>query len=150
MWLDLGVPNIRLTEWLGGCLWQISTIFSLPSKWHVAECFWLSGGLYRLWNLINKASEICLLFICPALRGFARAGKLPFSVTIFPRPCGAFLLFLTESDEHSQGTHCYPLGSLQQKKSKKKKRGKMWQQAVTASHMRINVRWGQTFTLMLY
>lgn len=93
----------------------------LPSKWQAAECFCLSGGLYRLSNLINKASEICLLFIFPALQGFALAGKLPFSGTLFPRRCGAFLLFLMESDEHSQGTHCYPLGSLQQKKQKRRR-----------------------------
>lgn len=63
-----------------------------PSKWHGAECFCLSGGLYRLSNLINKASEICLLFIFPALPGFARAGKLPFSGTVFPRASAAFPL----------------------------------------------------------
>lgn len=75
-----------------------------------------SGGLYQLSNLINKASEICLLFIFSTLQGFDRAGKLPFSGTIFPRHCGAFLLFLMESDEHSQGAHCYLLASPQKKK----------------------------------
>jgi len=75
----------------------------------------------------------------PALPGFARAGKLPFSGTIFPRRRGAFLLFLMESDEHSQGTHCYPLASLQERV--RKRRGKMRQQVLTALHMRINVRW---------
>lgn len=129
--VDPGMPNIRLTGWLGGCLWWTRPYSLLPSKWHTAECFCLSGGLYRLSNLINKASEICLLFIFPALLGFARAGKLPFSGTVFPRRCSAFLLFLMESDEHSQGTHCYPLGSLQQKKVKKKRvkecNSRLWQ-----------------------
>lgn len=99
----------------------------LSSQWHTAECFCLSGGLYRLSNLINKVSEICLLFIFPAPQGYARAGKLPFSGTIFPRRCGAFLLFLMESDEHSQGTHCYPLASIQQKKVTKGKKNNMWE-----------------------
>ena len=63
-----------------------------PYRWHTAECFYLSGGLYRLSNLINKATEICQLFIFPVLPGFARSGKLPFSGTIFPRHCAVFLL----------------------------------------------------------
>lgn len=114
-------PRLLTSEWLSdwAAIFDGSPPFSLPpSKWHAAECFWLSGGLYRLSNLINKASEIRLLFILPSLLGFARAGKLPFSGTIFPRRYGAFLLFLMESDEHSQGTHCYPLARLQQKSKK--------------------------------
>lgn len=138
LWTQRYLPSDWLNDW--EAVFDRSPPYSLPpSKWHTAECFFLSGGLYRLSNLINKASKICLLFIFPALPGFARAGKLPFSGTIFPRRCGAFLLFLMESDEHSQGTHCYPLASLQQK-SKERKGEEMRQQVLTARHRRIDVR----------
>lgn len=105
---------------------QTATIFSGALQMTCGECFCVSWGLYWLSNLINKASEICLLFIFPGLGGFAGAGKLPFSGTIFPRRCSAFLLFLMESDEHSQGTHCYPLARLQQK-VKEKIVSQLWQ-----------------------
>lgn len=90
LWTQWCLMRSELNDWevLDG-----SPPYSLPSsKWHGAECFCLSGGLYRLSNLINKASEICLLFIFPALTGFARAGKLPFSGTVFPRASAAFPL----------------------------------------------------------
>ena len=130
----------RISHWLNDCeaAFDGSPPYSLlPSKWHTAECFCLSGGLYRLSNLINKASEICLLFIFPVLQGFARAGKLPFSGRIFPRHCGAFLLFLMESDEHSQGTPCYPLASIQWKSKKAKKcDSRLWQLPIWESTSR--------------
>lgn len=138
LWTQGCLTSDWLNEWEGA--FDGSPPYSLPlSKWYTAECFCPSGGLYQLSNLINKASEICLLFIFPALLGFDRAGKLPFSGRIFPRHCGAFLLFLMESDKHSQGAHCYPLASPQKKN--KKETGKMRQQALTAPHMRIEVRW---------
>lgn len=124
------VSSKRVNDW--NYFLKPFTVFSSSVQMTCSKCFYLSGGLYWLSNLINKASEICLLFIFLGLLGFARAGKLPFSGTIFPRHCSAFLLFLMESDEHSQGTRCYPLASLQQK-VKKKIGSQLWQLTVGES-----------------
>lgn len=118
------MPAITLDEWWEGWLWGIFTIFSPISKWHAAECFWLSGDLYRLSNLINKVGRICLLFIFPALPGFACAGKLPFPGTTIPKTLWCFFsFFLTESDERNMGLVIH----LQVSWRKKKSDSRYWQ-----------------------
>lgn len=110
-WSWLWIQGCLTSNWLDDCksLMDLHCILLNNTQHNVSVP---PGGLYRLSHLIHKASQICLLFIFPELLGFAWAGKLPFSGSIFPRRNGSFLLLLMESNEHSQESHCYPRASL--------------------------------------
>lgn len=113
-WSWMWIQGCLTSNWLNDCksLMDFRRLLLNNTQHNVSVPL---GGLYRLSNLIHKASQICLLFIFPELLGFAWAGKLPFSGSIFPRWNGSFLLLLTESDEHGQESHCYLPASLQEK-----------------------------------